>query len=135
MSTDTTAPVQGSYGLEITFVLDSEQGWLQKVYRQDGPVRRLIVSTKVAPDIVLAIMQGIDYYVPEAAENYERSNMVTFVATATHRALQGMDQKVRRAASAVRDLETQRENFRSALINVIPSAPNAAAPGPTHSRQ
>lgn len=116
---------QGTNELEISFVLDSEHGWLQKVYRQDGQVRRLLVSTPVSPDTVLTIAQGIDYYVPEAAENVDKSDMVTFVATATHRALQGFDQRVRQAAGIVRDLQARREQFSSSLINVSPSTPAA----------
>lgn len=109
--------MSGTSEIEISLVLDSERGWLHRVLRQDGAVKRCLLEVPIAPDTVLALAYGFDYYVPEAAEsNFDRSNTVTFVATATHRAFQAMEQQARLAAMQLADIQRRREQFRSSLI-------------------
>lgn len=106
--------------LGIAFVLNTTTGWHLQVTQMEGAVNRVRVDIPVSADLVMTIAHHIDQFVPQASQNAQRANVMTFAAIATHRVQQQMQRERDRVLAVAAELDRRAAAFQSTLIQSAP---------------
>ncbi len=105
--------------LGIAFVLNTTTGWHLQVTQMEGAVNRVRVDIPVSADLVMTIAHHIDQFVPQASQNAQRANVMTFAAIATHRVQQQMQRERDRVLAVAAELDRRAAAFQSTLISLL----------------